>query len=84
VEKRSPKLWATSAVFTKTTQSKQSPNKIKFAQSGHLGPWSPWSLVTLSAILVDSVLFSFSFSSDGFLLISLDFFGGKKPENNNL
>jgi hypothetical protein len=27
--------WSTSAIFTKTTQSKQSPNRRKFAQSGH-------------------------------------------------
>jgi hypothetical protein len=28
-------IWATSVIFTKTTQRKQSANRQKFAQSGH-------------------------------------------------
>jgi hypothetical protein len=37
VEKISPIIFATSVNFTKTTQSKQTPNRRKFAQSGHPG-----------------------------------------------
>jgi hypothetical protein len=35
VEKSSPKIWPTSVIFNKTSQSKQLPNRRKFAQSGH-------------------------------------------------
>jgi hypothetical protein len=34
-EKSSPKIWATSLLFKKTAQSKQLPNRRKFAKSGH-------------------------------------------------
>jgi hypothetical protein len=33
--KSSPQIWATSRIFKKTAQCKQSPKKRKFAQSGH-------------------------------------------------
>jgi hypothetical protein len=33
--KSSPIIWATSIIFTKTSRRKQSPNRRKFAQSGH-------------------------------------------------
>jgi hypothetical protein len=35
VEKRRPKIWATFAIFKKTTQSKQLTIRRKLAQSGH-------------------------------------------------
>jgi hypothetical protein len=35
IETYSPKMWATSVIFTKTTQSKQSPKERIFAKSGH-------------------------------------------------
>jgi hypothetical protein len=34
--KKYPKLVATSSFFKKAAQSKQSPNRRKFAQSGHM------------------------------------------------
>jgi hypothetical protein len=37
VEKSCPIIVATSVIFTKTTQRNQSPNRRKFAQSGHPG-----------------------------------------------
>jgi hypothetical protein len=35
VEKVSPIIYAASVIFTKATQSEQSDNRRKFAQSGH-------------------------------------------------
>jgi hypothetical protein len=37
-----PIIWDTFVIFTKTTQRKQSPNRQKFAQSGHPDLMAPW------------------------------------------
>jgi hypothetical protein len=41
VEKGSLKIWDASKIFQNTTQSKQSPNLLKFGQSGHPGAKAP-------------------------------------------
>jgi hypothetical protein len=50
--KKSPKFWATSAIFKNTVQCKQSPIGRKFAQSGHPAPVSLQKTGSMNAFFV--------------------------------
>jgi hypothetical protein len=47
--KNDPKMWVTSAIFIKPTQSNQSPIERKFAQSGHFG-YKNWIIYVVRLI----------------------------------